>query len=117
MRAAQGLTQASDQTRLGLMKVINIQAAKTHLSRLLEEAASGEEIVIAKAGRPYVRLVPCLPSTTARPLGGWEGKVEIAGDFDETSPEVVALFEGRSARARATPRKLAAAKPARPKRS
>lgn len=40
------------------MKFINIQQAKTHLSRLLEEAVAGEEIVIAKAGRPYVRLVP-----------------------------------------------------------
>jgi len=74
------------------MKVVNIQAAKTHLSRLVEEAAAGEEIVIAKAGRPYVKLVSCVPSTTARKLGGWEGKVEIAPDFDDTSPELLQLF-------------------------
>jgi prevent-host-death family protein len=93
------------------MKVINIQAAKTHLSRLLEEAAAGEEIVIAKAGRPYVKLVPCVPSTTARALGGWEGKVEITADFDQPSPEIEALFEGGSPASRTgTPRKT----PARP---
>ena len=88
------LTVLRNQTRLGLMKVVNIQAAKTHLSRLVEEAAAGQEIVIAKAGRPYVKLVSCLPSTTARKLGGWEGKVEIAADFDDTTPELLELFEG-----------------------
>jgi prevent-host-death family protein len=88
------------------MKVINIQAAKTHLSRLVEEAAAGEEIVIAKAGRPYVKLVSCLPGTTARTLGGWEGRVEIAGDFDEPNPEIEALFEGRPSPSRTeAPRK------------
>jgi prevent-host-death family protein len=100
VRAACHLTATTDQTRLGLMKVINIQAAKTHLSRLVEEAARGEEIVIAKAGRPYVKLVSCLPAATARTLGGWEGKVEIAADFDEPSREIEALFEGRIAAAR-----------------
>ena len=90
------LTAYVNQTRLGLMKVVNIQAAKTHLSRLVEEAAAGEEIVIAKAGRPYVKLVSCVPSTTARKLGGWEGKVEIAADFDDTTPELLELFEGGS---------------------
>jgi prevent-host-death family protein len=58
------------------VKSVNIQEAKTHLSRLLEEAVRGEEIIIAKAGRPYVRLVPCLPETTPRTLGGWEGRVK-----------------------------------------
>jgi prevent-host-death family protein len=77
------------------MKTVNIHEAKTQLSRLLEEAARGEEIVIAKAGRPYVRLVPCLPERTPRTLGGWEGRVRIAEDFDQTPEEVVAAFEGR----------------------
>lgn len=76
------------------MKLINIQQAKTHLSRLLEEALAGEEIVIGKAGRAYVKLVPCTPDRTARPLGGWEGKVRMADDFDETPEKVVKLFEG-----------------------
>ena len=78
------------------MKTVNVQEAKTHLSRLLEEAAAGEEIVIAKAGRPYVRLVPCQPERAPRTLGGWEGKVNVAEDFDETSDELVSLFEGRT---------------------
>lgn len=77
------------------MKTVNIQEAKTHLSRLVEEAVAGEEVVIAKAGRPYVRLVPCVPERMPRALGGWEGKVKIADDFDEPSDELVALFEGR----------------------
>jgi prevent-host-death family protein len=77
------------------VKSINIQEAKTHLSRLLEEAVAGEDIVIAKAGRPYVRLVPCLPERSPRILGAWKGSVRIAEDFDETSQEVIALFEGK----------------------
>ena len=79
------------------MKSINVQQAKTHLSRLLEEAVAGEDIVIAKAGRPYVRLVSCQPGTTPRKLGGWEGKLRVAPDFDETSDEIIQLFEGESA--------------------
>ena len=92
------LARPSDQTRLSLVKTVNVQEAKTHLSRLLEEAAAGEEIVIAEAGRPYVRLVPCLPEQTPRTLGGWEGRVKISDDFDQTSDEIVALFEGRGGR-------------------
>jgi prevent-host-death family protein len=75
------------------MKLVNIQAAKTHLSRLVEEAAAGEEIVLAKAGRPYVKLVPCMPSATPRKLGGWEN-VRIPADFDDVDSEMVRLFEG-----------------------
>jgi prevent-host-death family protein len=75
------------------MKAVNVQQAKTHLSRLLEEAVAGEDIVIAKAGRPYVRLVSCAPDRTPRILGGWEGRVRIADDFDETSEEIIRLFE------------------------
>lgn len=76
------------------MKRVNIQEAKTHLSRLVEEAVAGEEIVIAKAGRPLVRLTPWRPDRAPRKLGGWEGRVWIAEDFDDASPDVVALFEG-----------------------
>jgi prevent-host-death family protein len=76
------------------MKTVNIQEAKTHLSRLLEEAAAGEEVIIAKAGRPYVRLVPCLPERQPRVLGGWEGRIRISPDFDDTPEEVIGDFEG-----------------------
>ena len=76
------------------MKTINIQEAKTHLSRLVEEAMNGEEIIIAKAGKPFVRLVPCGPGREPRQFGGWEGRVRIAKDFDVPSDTIVALFEG-----------------------
>jgi prevent-host-death family protein len=76
------------------MRSVNVQQAKTSLSRLLEEAVAGEEIIIAKAGRPYVRLVSCLTEATPRKLGGWEGKLRVAADFDETPDEIISLFEG-----------------------
>lgn len=79
------------------MKTVNIQEAKTHLSRLLEEAMQGEDIIIAKAGKPFVRLVPCDANHEPRTFGGWEGKVRIADDFDETSDEIISLFAGVSA--------------------
>jgi prevent-host-death family protein len=76
------------------MKTVNIQAAKTQLSRLVEEAAAGEEIVLAKAGKPIARLVAYRGTGKKRTLGGWKGKVRIAKDFDQESPELVRLFEG-----------------------
>jgi prevent-host-death family protein len=88
------------------MKVLNIQQAKTHLSRLVEQAMAGEEIIIAKAGRPCVQLTPCVPETKPRVLGGWQGKLRIAPDFDAPDPAVIELFEGRSAaKARQKPRR------------
>ncbi|HKQ67865.1 MAG TPA: type II toxin-antitoxin system Phd/YefM family antitoxin [Polyangiaceae bacterium] len=78
------------------MKLVNVQAAKTHLSRLLEDAIGGEDIVIAKAGKPYVRLTPFRPDTTPRVLGGWEGRVWIADDFDLPDERIVRMFEGGS---------------------
>ena len=105
MHPARDLTPVSDLTRLGLMKLINIQAAKTHLSRLVEEAASGEEIVIAKAGRPYVKLVPCTPAATPRTLGGWEGALRIADDFDAVDADIIRLFTGESPSPHKRPRR------------
>jgi prevent-host-death family protein len=93
-RAFLGLDALTGPDQTWSVKSVNVQEAKTHLSRLLEEAVAGEEIVIAKAGRPYVKLVPCLRETTPRTLGGWEGKLEIAEDFDNTPEEVIRLFEG-----------------------
>ncbi len=55
-----------------MTKTVNVHEAKTHLSRLLEDAASGEDIVIAKAGRPVVRLVP-IEQPPARQLGFMKG--------------------------------------------
>jgi len=76
------------------MKAVNVQQAKTYLSRLLEEAVAGEKFIIAKAGRPYVRLVSSMAGEIPRKLGGWEGKVRMAEDFDETPGEIIKLFEG-----------------------
>jgi prevent-host-death family protein len=65
------------------MPQVNLHEAKTHLSRLVEAAAKGEEIVIAKAGKPMARLVPLRPSVRKqRQPGALKGKIWIAEDFD-----------------------------------
>jgi prevent-host-death family protein len=63
------------------MEQVNIHDAKTHLSRLIERVEAGEEIVIARNGTPVARLVPYVASKQ-RQLGGWEGKVWLAPDWD-----------------------------------
>jgi prevent-host-death family protein len=68
------------------MRTINIHQAKTHLSRLVEDAALGEEIVIAKAGKPVARLVPLAPVERRVPkFGTMRDKIWVADDWD--SPE------------------------------
>jgi prevent-host-death family protein len=69
----------------GMAKAINLYDAKTQLSRLVDRAADGEEIVIAKAGKPRARLVP-LAKKARRTPGVWKGKVRIARDFDAPLP-------------------------------
>ena len=77
------------------MKMFNIHAAKTQLSRLVEQAAAGEEIVIAKAGKPVARLVPFGPRREPRRPGLMKGQIWIAEDFDEPLPEeIMAAFRG-----------------------
>ena len=75
------------------MKTVNVHEAKTHFSKLLERVARGEEIIIAKAGKPVARLVPqaALPK---RALGPFEGKFTVPADFDEPSTEIENLFYG-----------------------
>lgn len=73
---------------------VNIYEAKTHLSDLVERAAGGEDIVIAKAGSPKVRLVPVRPPRGRRSPGGWEGRVHLTDDFDAVDEEITALFLG-----------------------
>ena len=76
------------------MDTINIHDAKTHLSRLVERAAAGEEIVIAKAGKPIARLVP-LATAVPRRLGLLAGRLTVPDDYDAPLPdEVLAAFEG-----------------------
>ena len=79
------------------MKTVNIHEAKTHLSRLLEAAAKGEPFVIAKAGRPMVKVVPIEAETPRIPRrrGFMAGRISVPDDFDTMMrDEIVAMFEG-----------------------
>lgn len=77
-------------------RTVNIHEAKTHLSRLVEQAAAGEEIIIAKAGKPVARLVPLEARPRPKRLGLLKGKVRVPDDFDDPLPDdVLAAFEGR----------------------
>jgi prevent-host-death family protein len=67
--------------------------AKTHLSRLVERAAAGEEVVIAKAGKPMAKLVPYREERKERQPGIWRGKVVIHDDFDELPADIQAAFD------------------------
>ena len=80
------------------MGAVNVYDAKTHFSRLLRRVRAGEEIVIAAAGRPVARLVPIGPDSGPRVLGGDEGEVWIAEDFNAPLPDaIVAAFYGTGA--------------------
>lgn len=72
---------------------VNIYEAKTRLSQLVDKAAAGEEIVIARNGRPVARLVPMRRQPVKRVPGAWKGKVWMAPDFDETDPEIIEAME------------------------
>lgn len=73
--------------------LVNVHDAKTHLSRLLDRAAAGEEIVIGRAGKPVARLVP-LEQRPQRVFGALAGQVWISDDFDAPDDDLIALFEG-----------------------
>ncbi len=75
------------------MPQVNLHEAKTHLSRLVDRAAAGEEIVIGRAGKPIARLVAYRPAVDRRLLGAWEGRVRLASDFDALDEEITGLFE------------------------
>ena len=75
------------------MKTINIHQAKTQLSKLLQQVEAGDEIVIARHGKPIARLVPLQRTATPRQLGSLRGKIWIAPDFDEPDAELINLME------------------------
>jgi len=80
------------------MRTINIHTAKTQLSRLVEAAAAGEEIIIAKAGKPIAKLGPLREEKPKqkRKLGILAGKIQVPDDFDTMfEDEIADLFEGR----------------------
>ena len=80
------------------MATINVHEAKTHLSRILDRVAGGEEIVIAKAGKPVARLVPVTAERMPRTPGTYRGKIRIGDDFDAPLPDdTLDSFEGRPA--------------------
>jgi len=68
---------------------VNVHHAKTHLSRLLEQASAGKEVVISRYGRPVARIVPFRRSPVPRRLGTLKGRIVITGDFDSPLPNSV----------------------------
>jgi prevent-host-death family protein len=79
------------------MTKVNIHQAKTQLSRLVELAAGGEEIIIAKSGKPVARLVPYGLKGEARRPGKLRGKMRIKRNFDEPLPkQLLDSFQGKS---------------------
>ncbi len=74
------------------MKTVNVQAAKTHLSRLIEEVAAGREIILAKAGKPLVKMVPYAPARKPRVPGAFKGQFHESPDCWDPDPELEALF-------------------------
>jgi prevent-host-death family protein len=77
------------------MKTVNIQAAKTHLSRLVERARAGEDIVIARDNVPMVRLVPVDRPVARRAFGAWRHLGPLPASFDEPLPdEELTAWEG-----------------------
>jgi len=79
------------------MRTVNIHEAKTHLSRLVEEAAQGEPFVIAKAGKPKVKVIRIDPSENKpkQRLGFLKGKIKVPDDFDTMfADEIEKMFHG-----------------------
>jgi prevent-host-death family protein len=76
-----------------MSKIVNIHAAKTQFSQLVDRAAAGEEIVIARAGKPVARLVPLVTAQAPRRFGVLKGQIKVADDFDAPLPkEILDLF-------------------------
>ena len=81
------------------MQTVNIHEAKTHLSRLVDEAAQGNVFIIAKAGKPMVKVLPLSDGELegTEKLGFMSGEIEVPDDFDSLgAKEIITLFEGKS---------------------
>lgn len=74
---------------------VNIHEAKTHLSKLVDRAAKGESFVIAKAGKPLVKVTAVDAPTAPRRLGFMAGEINIPDDFDQMGAEEIAALFGR----------------------
>ena len=78
-----------------MSRIVNMHEAKSSLSKLVEAAEAGEDIVLARAGTQVARIV-ALPVTGKRRLGRWKGKVTMSADFDAPlAPEELARWQGR----------------------
>jgi len=76
--------------------VVNIHHAKTHLSKIVDDAAAGREVIIAKAGRRMARLVPFESEARPKKLGGLKGRITVSDDFNAPLPAaVIEAFAGR----------------------
>ncbi|MFJ2694394.1 type II toxin-antitoxin system Phd/YefM family antitoxin [Pseudomonas sp. NPDC087336] len=73
---------------------VNMHEAKSQLSQLAERAWQGDKVVIAKAGKPYLDLLPHVETPRARKPGRLKGKIRISADFDKTPEDIIAGFEG-----------------------
>ena len=73
---------------------VNMHEAKSQLSRLAALARQGEHVVICKAGKPWVRLIPYEGPTKERRLGGLEGQIRMSEDFDEEDEDLIQAIEG-----------------------
>ena len=81
------------------MRAVNIHEAKTHLSRLVEDAAHGKAFIIAKAGKPMVKVIPfsAEEQPVMRRLGFMSGEINVPDDFDDWGTELITnLFEGKA---------------------
>jgi antitoxin (DNA-binding transcriptional repressor) of toxin-antitoxin stability system len=74
---------------------VNMHEAKSNLSALAEKVWKGETVIIAKAGKPYLDLLPHKEGRLQRKPGRFKGKIHISDDFDQTPGEVVDAFEGK----------------------
>lgn len=75
------------------MKKANLHEAKTNLSKLVDLACQGEEVIICKAGQPIAKIIAYTPTQKPRKPGSWAGKVSIAEDFDVLPPEFMENFK------------------------
>ena len=76
------------------MSTVNMHDAKSQLSSLVEKALAGEEVIIARAGRPLVKLTPIIKDDSPRIPGRLKGQIRIADDFDAVDESLASLFEG-----------------------
>jgi prevent-host-death family protein len=77
------------------MQIINIHQAKTHLSQLIEKVVAGEDIIIAKAGKPVAKLVAHKEKLKPRKAGSLKGKLFVSDDFDDEDKQIQEMFYGK----------------------